>query len=123
MVLYLRSALQKAHKHCTNNKSELENSDKCGCFYCFEIYDPREILDDKDTFWLDESTAICAKCGVDSVIGDASGFSIDKLFLELMGFEWFNGIARGHNDALDYYSLEKELSKYIVNDVCEDLSN
>jgi hypothetical protein len=52
MVKYLKSAIISAHEHCTNNKRELENSKKCACFYCFEIYDPKEILEDKDAMWL-----------------------------------------------------------------------
>ena len=124
MVKYSKSALIKAHKHCTNNREELENSKKCGCFYCFEVYDPKEILEDKDAMWADESTAFCAKCGIDSVIGDASGFPIhDKLFIELMGFLWFNGYARGHNQISDYYALEKKLGPHIVNYIYEFFSN
>ena len=76
-------------------------------------------MEDKDTIWLDQSTVMCSRCGVDSVIGDASGFPIhDKLFSELMDFIWFNGYARGHNDASDYYSLEETLTEHIVNDIC-----
>jgi hypothetical protein len=120
MVNYLKSAIIMAHEHCTNNKRELENSKKCACFYCFEIYDPKEILEDKDAMWADESTAFCAKCGIDSVIGDASGFPIgDKIFIELMGFVWFNGYARGHRHWEDYYALEEEMEKHIVYDVSD----
>ena len=74
--------------------------------------------------WADESTAFCAKCGIDSVIGDASGFPIhDKMFIELMGFVWFNGYARGHNQISDYYVLEKKLGPHIVNYIYEFFSN
>ena len=120
MVKYLKSAIIKAHEHCTNNKRELENSKKCACLYCFDFYDPKEILEDKDAMWADESTALCAKCGIDSVIGDASGFPIgDKIFIELMGFEWFNGYARGHSHWEDFYALEEAMEKHIVYDVSD----
>ena len=120
MVQYLRSTLNKAHKHSTNNKKELENSKRCGCFYCFEIYNPKEILNDEQSMWLDESTATCAKCGIDSVIGDESGYPVsNKMFLELIGFVWFNGYDRGHDPEFNYFILEKKFKKYLVNDVNE----
>jgi len=65
---------RRAHQHCSNNREELMKSNLCGCFYCLEVYSPTEITD-----WVDEDengigrTALCAKCGIDSVIGSASG--------------------------------------------------
>lgn len=32
----------------------------------------------------------CPKCGIDSVIGDASGYTIDKAFLSAMRKFWFD---------------------------------
>ncbi len=80
----------RAHKHCTNNRIELAQSEYCGCFFCLEIYSPTQIED-----WLDEGsgTAFCAKCYIDSVIGSKSGFLISKAFLLKMHDYWFNGIA------------------------------
>jgi len=34
-------------------------------------------------------TAVCAKCGIDSVIGELSGFPITPEFLEKMNRCWF----------------------------------
>lgn len=78
--------LKQAHEHCTSNKSEIEKSEKCGCFYCLEIFDKDEI-----TSWLNEDggTALCPFCGIDSVIGDKSGFEITKEFLTEMKERWF----------------------------------
>ena len=74
-----------AHKHCTRNRSELEASPSCGCFYCLSIYSPVEIKE-----WVvDDKTAICARCPVDSVIGSASGYPITRAFLERMHEQWF----------------------------------
>ncbi|MEJ7861745.1 MAG: cytoplasmic protein [Pyrinomonadaceae bacterium] len=73
-----------AHKHCSNHRKELLASDVCGCFYCLEIYSPREILD-----WVDDDKiALCAKCGIDSVIGSTSNYSITKEFLTEMKKHW-----------------------------------
>lgn len=57
----------------------------CGCFYCGAIFPPSEIMD-----WGDEGrTALCARCGIDSVIGDRSGFPITSEFLGQMNHYWF----------------------------------
>lgn len=75
----------RAHKHSSMHRDELERSEVCGCFYCSSIYLPTEIVE-----WIDDGqTAICARCPVDSVIGDASGYPITKEFLERMHAHWF----------------------------------
>jgi hypothetical protein len=76
----------QAHSHSSNNRGELTASDKVGCFYCCEIYSPTLIEE-----WVDDdTTAMCPKCGIDSVIGDAAGFPVtDKAFLKAMNEAWF----------------------------------
>ena len=37
-----------------------------------------------------EQIAICPKCGIDSVIGDVSGFPIEPTFLSVMRDFWFS---------------------------------
>ena len=89
----------EAHSHSSRNGSELRKSDRAGCFYCCSIFRPSEIRDwvdeGKDANLLDEprdgSTALCPKCGIDSVIGDASGFPVrDQDFLKEMNRLWFS---------------------------------
>ena len=76
----------EAHKFSSNHKKELLNDQKCGCFFCLKIFGPKEITDwIKDT----EGTAICPYCGVDSVIGESSGFPMTKEFLSKMYEYWF----------------------------------
>jgi hypothetical protein len=117
MEAYKKSFLIQSHKHATNNKKALEQSENCVCFYCFEMYDPREILNDENTFYADESTAFCAKCGIDSVLASASGLPIDDdVFVDLMGFVWFNGYASGHRYARNYKELAKRFKNYIIDD-------
>lgn len=60
------------------------------------IFKPSEIMD-----WVDETskeetdineigqTALCPRCGIDSVIGSKSGFPISVEFLESMNSYWF----------------------------------
>jgi hypothetical protein len=85
------------HRHSACNRKEIEASQVCGCFYCQQIFSPSEI-----TEWHEETsgeystrpdpwTAMCPKCGIDSVIGDASGFPVaDKEFLKEMNRDWFS---------------------------------
>ncbi len=79
-----------AHKHSSIHRIEILNSKTCGCFYCCKIFSPSEIED-----WCDEDendegqTALCPKCGIDSVIGDLSGYEISKDFLAKMNKYWF----------------------------------
>ena len=59
----------------------------CGCFYCLLVYPASEISE-----WIEDrggDTAECPKCGIDSVIPDASGFPLDAGFLETMKRWWF----------------------------------
>jgi hypothetical protein len=91
------SDILSAHKHSANHRSEIIASDRCGCFYCLSTFSPTEIKD-----WIDwpegtpeaqeleaGSTALCPKCGIDSVIGDQSGHPIEEAFLRSMQKHWF----------------------------------
>ena len=73
-----------AHKFSSYNQDQLEVEQSCGCFYCCKIFNSKEI----DTF-LGEGTAICPYCGIDSVIGESSGYPITEEFLLEMQSRWF----------------------------------
>lgn len=48
----------------SHNKEEILDSKQCGCYHCLAKFGWKEIKD-----WLDYGeTAVCPKCGVDSVI-------------------------------------------------------
>ena len=83
--------VMEAHKYSNKHKAELEKDNVCGCFFCMEIYSPKEIeewiIADNDCDR--EGTAICPKCGIDSVIGESSGYPITKEFLKKMNEYWF----------------------------------
>ena len=74
-----------AHQFSVNNRKQLEQSAICGCFYCGKIFNPNEI-----TEWIPEKsgTALCPYCGIDSVIGEASGFQITEQLLKEMSQYW-----------------------------------
>lgn len=74
-----------AHALCTRNREALKARDRCGCFYCKSIYDPKEIK-----VWTDEKqTAICARCGIDSVIYETERCPLTEDFLKKMHEYWF----------------------------------
>jgi len=81
----MNDRLEKAHRASIHHRKQLETSSVCGCFYCGAIFSPQEI-----TEWIDnDDTALCPYCGIDSVLGDSSGFPVTKEFLGEMRKYWF----------------------------------
>ena len=78
--------LPDPHQHSMNHRAQIEASAVCGCFRCGKTFSPAVIED-----WVDDGqTALCPKCGIDSVIGDASGIPVaDPGFLKKMKRRWF----------------------------------
>ena len=78
--------LKQDHVASSQHRSRVDASAMCGCFYCRSTFAPSEIEE-----WIDDDqTAMCPKCGIDSVIGDASGLPVgDKDFLTAMNRHWF----------------------------------
>jgi len=77
----------EAHRHSSRHREEVMASEVCGCFYCLSVFPPGEI-----ERWIGPEggdTAICPKCGIDSVIGSASGLPITEEFLTRMKRHWF----------------------------------
>jgi hypothetical protein len=74
-----------AHTHASKHRAELDKSGLCGCFFCFRTFPTSAI-----TSWIDaQKTALCPKCGIDSVLGSASGHSIEDRFLRKMHQQYF----------------------------------
>ena len=88
--------LLAAHRHATNNRAEIEASRLCGCFDCMQIYPADEVVAwsgfDLDSFNNPDAappeTALCPRCGSESVIGDTSGHAIKLVFLQRMNEAW-----------------------------------
>lgn len=82
--------LRAAHDRSSNHRAEVLASVECGCFCCCQTFGPTEI-----TEWTDDDadgqgqTAICPRCGVDSVIGRKSRIDISQDFLIQMSEYWF----------------------------------
>ncbi len=86
----------RAHQHSAGHRDEIMASEVCGCFHCVAIFRPADIGD-----WIEENpygkpnarlsgyTALCPECGIDAVIGSASGYPITPEFLQEMRRYWF----------------------------------
>jgi len=77
-----------AHAHSIAHRALVLGSERCGCFNCLSIFSPATI-----SRWTDEVdgecvTALCPRCGIDSVIGSASGFPVERGFLRKMQKRW-----------------------------------
>ena len=79
----------RAHKNSFRNRDEIRLSSLCGCFYCLRTFPPAEVVDWVDVKGGGSATALCPECGIDSVIGSASGFPITEDFLKRMNQHWF----------------------------------
>lgn len=77
--------LKRLHAYSSHNKSLIDTSQKCYCFYCKTVMDSREIKKYTD----DGQTAICPECGMDSIIPDSIGETIDETVISEMNDYWF----------------------------------
>jgi hypothetical protein len=67
-----------AHKFSSNHREKILKDSVCGCFYCLSIFLPAQIEECAEDIC---GTAICPYCGIDSIIGESSGYPITKEFL------------------------------------------
>lgn len=82
--------LKAAHTKSIRHRDEVLASKTCGCFYCQTVFASEKIEDWCDDQWHpDGATALCPLCGIDSVIGDASGYDLTPEFLADMYKHWF----------------------------------
>jgi hypothetical protein len=83
--IYNQNSYNMAKSYSRFNRADIENDKICGCYYCLTIFLPSEINE-----WCRESmrgdgvTAICPRCGIDSVIGDSSGYPINLDLLKAL---------------------------------------
>ena len=85
-------AIIEAHRFSSGNMPAVKEDKICGCFYCISIFAPTEIteyLQDDDIPIDKDGTALCPYCGIDSVIGESSGYPITEEFLRKMKNYWF----------------------------------
>ena len=83
--------LQSAHDRAFRNKPIVTASTICGCFFCRKTCAPGDVRE-----WVrkDNETALCPHCGIDALIGDASGLPVtDATFLSEMHAHWFKKVS------------------------------
>lgn len=102
MIQFTDIDYKEAHKFCTKHSEQLKNDKICGCFHCLAIFSPDEIkkwlperkrvVSGQSAEWIvsDQRTALCPHCGVDSVLGESSGYPMTKEFLGNMKEYWFS---------------------------------
>ena len=73
----------------------MDRSERAGCFYCLALYSASEIVE-----WIDEPsgetglvgegvTALCPRCGIDSVLPSAAPIALSEELLGEMHQYWF----------------------------------
>lgn len=77
--------LSLVHGASFRNRAVIERSHRCGCFCCCSMFEAASVDE-----WVDNGeTALCPRCGVDAVIGDASGFGLSEDLLKKMNGRFF----------------------------------
>jgi hypothetical protein len=84
--IYPNEMLEKAHSASIYNRIEVLRSDLCACFCCLSTFKPGAIR-----VWTDGvATPLCPDCGIDSVLGEQSGYPVqDPAFMLAMKKRWF----------------------------------
>jgi hypothetical protein len=86
---------ESLHRLSSDNRPLLGRSSRAGCFYCCAVFSPAEVTDWVDgpqveTGSTDDGvTALCPKCGIDSVIPETEGRSLTTELLAEMKTFWF----------------------------------
>lgn len=89
--------IAQAHKATIFNELDIIASKICTCCYCGYQFNANA---EQNLEWWDiddpkGKTLVCPKCGIDVVIGDASGFPVtDKDFILECSANWFNGYSK-----------------------------
>ena len=72
--------IKSIYSHTLRNRQEVLASVNCGCIACLCLFPASDVV-----AWADKGeTAICPFCGIDAVLGDATGWGITpELLAEL----------------------------------------
>jgi hypothetical protein len=63
--------------YAIHNRPSLEKTNKCGCYHCLTIFNPKDIKE-----WVDnDDTAMCPYCEIDSVIPESNDYFLTIEFL------------------------------------------
>ena len=86
---YTIEFLKQAHQKSIFNKSKILSSNNCACFCCEEFFSTSEIKDYFEEVEGKDETAVCPKCGIDSIIDDSFPIN-DPIFLVEMSKYFFS---------------------------------
>ena len=79
------SVMNDIYRHTLNNRMEIAKSSMCGCISCKTVFAAAEVVD-----YIDAGlTALCPRCGIDAVIGDAAGAELTAELLAAMNKKYF----------------------------------
>lgn len=90
-----RADQESLHRCSSRHRELLAAASRAGCFYCGAVFAPSEITD-----WVDGRqaepgsldhgvTALCPRCGIDSVLPDIGTIAITPHLLAEMREFWF----------------------------------
>jgi hypothetical protein len=75
----------EAHKHSWKHRAEILASRQCGCFDCCQLFSPDEV----NTWIEEEGTALCPRCGNDTVLPEKLGlYFLTTELLKEMHIYW-----------------------------------
>lgn len=77
--------LYSAIEYATSNVEALRESEQAACYYCMKIYSALEVVE----FIPEENTAICPKCGIDSVLPGTCGIEFSEENLNIINDYYF----------------------------------
>ena len=80
-----KEEMKGIHSHTLRNRKEIEASDNCACISCMGAFPASEV----EAYIDDGETALCPLCGIDAVIGDCTGISMDPTTLNKLNKEFF----------------------------------
>lgn len=86
MGAYAQNYLKMLHRKSIGNKARLADAKHCGCFFCLSHFAMAELeyCDDED-----DQTAVCPRCGIDSVIGEYEDQRVPDDLLKAMKERYF----------------------------------
>lgn len=101
------------YKHTKNNELDILQSKTCSCLFCQQNYSARKVSEwntDKNN----QMSAVCPECGMDAVVGDASGYVLDDDDIETLHKTYFGEkYMAQHPDCLDRYIARYRQGKMV----------
>ena len=100
---YTKEQYPDIYKHTKNNELDILRSKNCSCLFCRQTFNARKVSE-----WTsgknNQMSAICPECGMDTLVGDASGYVFGIEDLKEINHEYFGEkYMVQHPDCVDRY--------------------